>query len=130
MSILEDQFEGRSAPAVPPKTARGGAPAFFSAWDLHFKNLCHGGVIIIPKPREGSDFRDIHFSLCREKVIIDMDMHHFTIDDFDPAVVGIAPQTMSGKIATFKMRGALRHSGTWSVNTRYWRHSGTLKLID
>ncbi len=35
MTILEDQFAGRSAPGVPPKMARGGAPAFFSAWDLH-----------------------------------------------------------------------------------------------
>ncbi|WP_422023406.1 ABC transporter ATP-binding protein [Roseibium sp.] len=35
MTILEDQFAGKTAPAVPPKKARGGAPAFFSAWDLH-----------------------------------------------------------------------------------------------
>lgn len=35
MTILEDQFAGKTAPAVPPKKALGGAPAFFSAWDLH-----------------------------------------------------------------------------------------------
>lgn len=35
MTILEDQFSGKQAPAVPPKRAQGGAPAFFSAWDMH-----------------------------------------------------------------------------------------------
>lgn len=35
MTILEDQFAGKTAPAIPPKQARGGAPAFFSAWDIH-----------------------------------------------------------------------------------------------
>jgi len=34
MTILEDQFAGKSAPAVAPKRNEGGAPAFFSAWDL------------------------------------------------------------------------------------------------
>jgi len=34
MTILEDQFAGKSAPAVSPKRNKGGAPAFFSAWDL------------------------------------------------------------------------------------------------
>ncbi|GAA0781751.1 ABC transporter ATP-binding protein [Roseibium denhamense] len=35
MSILENQFEGKSAPGIQPRKARGAAPAFFSAWDLH-----------------------------------------------------------------------------------------------
>lgn len=30
----DDQFKGQ-APAVAPKTSRGGAPAFFSCWDIH-----------------------------------------------------------------------------------------------
>lgn len=35
MTILEDQFSGKTAPGVKPQKARGTAPAFFSAWDLH-----------------------------------------------------------------------------------------------
>ena len=35
MTLLDDQFSGRSAPGVAPKKNQGGAPAFFSAWDLH-----------------------------------------------------------------------------------------------
>ncbi|EAV44867.1 ABC transporter ATP-binding protein [Roseibium aggregatum] len=35
MTLLDDQFSGRSAPGVPPRKSQGGAPAFFSAWDLH-----------------------------------------------------------------------------------------------
>jgi branched-chain amino acid transport system ATP-binding protein len=34
-TLLENQFEGAQAPGVKPVKARGGAPAFFSAWDLH-----------------------------------------------------------------------------------------------
>ena len=50
----------------------------------------------------GNGFWGDPFSLCREEGIIYVNMHHFTIDDFDPAVVGIAIQTMGGKIAIFK----------------------------
>ncbi|WP_310621525.1 ABC transporter ATP-binding protein [Flexibacterium corallicola] len=35
MSMLENQFGNGVAPSVAPKKAKGGAPAFFSAWDLH-----------------------------------------------------------------------------------------------
>ncbi|GHB23836.1 ABC transporter ATP-binding protein [Pseudovibrio japonicus] len=35
MSILEDQFKGATAPGVTPVRSKGGAPAYFSAWDLH-----------------------------------------------------------------------------------------------
>jgi branched-chain amino acid transport system ATP-binding protein len=31
----EEQFRGRVAPGLPPKTARGGQPAYFSVWDIH-----------------------------------------------------------------------------------------------
>jgi len=34
MTILEDQFAGKHAPAVQPKRNKGGSPAYFSAWDL------------------------------------------------------------------------------------------------
>ncbi|WP_417679818.1 ABC transporter ATP-binding protein [Roseibium sp.] len=35
MTLLDNQFEGRQAPGVKPVKPQGGAPAFFSAWDLH-----------------------------------------------------------------------------------------------
>jgi len=35
VTLHDDQFSGRSAPGVAPKKNQGGAPAFFSAWDLH-----------------------------------------------------------------------------------------------
>ncbi|PVB63568.1 ABC transporter ATP-binding protein [Labrenzia sp. 011] len=35
MTITEDQFSGKTAPGVQPRRAQGGAPAFFSAWDIH-----------------------------------------------------------------------------------------------
>ncbi|AEV35368.1 High-affinity branched-chain amino acid transport ATP-binding protein LivF (LIV-I protein F) [Pseudovibrio sp. FO-BEG1] len=35
MTILEDQFKGAKAPGVSPVRSKGGAPAYFSAWDLH-----------------------------------------------------------------------------------------------
>ncbi|KZL28562.1 ABC transporter ATP-binding protein [Pseudovibrio sp. Ad37] len=35
MTILEDQFKGATAPGVTPVRSKGGAPAYFSAWDLH-----------------------------------------------------------------------------------------------
>ncbi len=35
MTILEDHFKGATAPGVPPVRSRGGASAYFSAWDLH-----------------------------------------------------------------------------------------------
>ncbi|MTI17686.1 ABC transporter ATP-binding protein [Rhodobacteraceae bacterium RKSG542] len=35
MTLFEDQFKGRKAPAVPPARAQGGAHAYFSAWNLH-----------------------------------------------------------------------------------------------
>ncbi|WP_417689705.1 ABC transporter ATP-binding protein [Roseibium sp.] len=35
MSLIDDQLEGKTAPGVQPVKAQGGAPAFFSAWDLH-----------------------------------------------------------------------------------------------
>ncbi|MDD7909916.1 MULTISPECIES: ABC transporter ATP-binding protein [Pseudovibrio] len=35
MTLFEDQFEGRKAPAVAPSKAHGGAHAYFSAWNLH-----------------------------------------------------------------------------------------------
>lgn len=35
MTLLDNQFEGRQAPGVKPVKPKGGAPAFFSAWDLH-----------------------------------------------------------------------------------------------
>ncbi len=31
----EDQLIGRMAPGLPPKTAQGGKPAYFSVWDIH-----------------------------------------------------------------------------------------------
>ena len=83
----------------------------FPARDLHFKNLCHRGVIIISKPCEGTDFRDVHFSVCCEQGIINVDMHHLAIDDFDPAVLGLASRPMGGKIATLKCAGLSRTRG-------------------
>ncbi|SHN14585.1 ABC transporter ATP-binding protein [Roseibium suaedae] len=35
MTLLDDKLAGRSAPGVAPVKPQGGAPAFFSAWDLH-----------------------------------------------------------------------------------------------
>jgi branched-chain amino acid transport system ATP-binding protein len=35
MTLIDDQFTGKTAPGVQPVRAKGGAPAFFSAWDLH-----------------------------------------------------------------------------------------------
>jgi len=35
MTLLDNQFEGQQAPGVKPVKPQGGAPAFFSAWDLH-----------------------------------------------------------------------------------------------
>jgi branched-chain amino acid transport system ATP-binding protein len=35
VTIVEDQFSGKTAPGIKPKKAAGTAPAFFSAWDLH-----------------------------------------------------------------------------------------------
>ncbi|WP_346909030.1 ABC transporter ATP-binding protein [uncultured Roseibium sp.] len=35
MTLLDNQFEGAQAPGVKPVKPQGGAPAFFSAWDLH-----------------------------------------------------------------------------------------------
>ncbi|GGB44340.1 ABC transporter ATP-binding protein [Roseibium aquae] len=34
MTLLDDQFAGKTAPSVPPRKAQGGAPAFFSAWEM------------------------------------------------------------------------------------------------
>ncbi len=33
--IQDDVFSGRKAPGIEPVKPKGGAPAFFSAWDLH-----------------------------------------------------------------------------------------------
>lgn len=35
MTLLDDKLAGRTAPGVAPVKPQGGAPAFFSAWDLH-----------------------------------------------------------------------------------------------
>ncbi|SDR21391.1 ABC transporter ATP-binding protein [Pseudovibrio sp. Tun.PSC04-5.I4] len=35
MTIIDDQFKGVTAPGISPVRAKGGAPAYFSAWDLH-----------------------------------------------------------------------------------------------
>ncbi len=35
MSLIDDQLAGKTAPGVKPVKPQGGAPAFFSAWDLH-----------------------------------------------------------------------------------------------
>jgi branched-chain amino acid transport system ATP-binding protein len=31
----QEQFHGMSAPGLPPKTAKGGQPAYLSVWDIH-----------------------------------------------------------------------------------------------
>ena len=35
MTILENQFGSGTAPSVKPVVNQGGAPAFFSCWDIH-----------------------------------------------------------------------------------------------
>ncbi len=35
MTLIEDQFAGKTAPGIKPVKPRGGAPAFCSIWDIH-----------------------------------------------------------------------------------------------
>ena len=56
-------------------------------------------------------------------------MHHFAIDYFDPAKVGISLQPTGGQIAIFKMRRGFKNPRARCGNTRLGCNTGMLKFV-